>query len=1364
VERAFERVVLNHSGEDFIERDWLTDHIDRALSQPGVSLVLVTGERGTGKTSLLARLAGAHPDWLRYFVSGESGDAPATGDLFSFLLSIGQQLAAQRPALLEADGNAAGIRTAYLEPRLKPDKLAGTALLGPADVLSKTDPAAGIVILLDALDGGSRTDHAASLLEWLATGPRLPGNVKIVVTSRPGSALGLLRAGRTGQVEEILLDADVGYVSEDLASYAERALSAGNVARAAAVRHVLPGQFPRQAARQAGGNFLYLTSYVRALKDAVASDDAEMMDRLFKLDDLPETLFGLYGLLVELAKVRIDRLGLLDIEDPRSPADQHVRAWEGVGRPILGVLAVAREPLTEAQLMQLAGTRVPPRSVQHVLARLRWLLRRHGGTVALCHASVGEFLTGPLAWDHDCWPDPADWHERIVRHYRGSAVTWAEADWPAMDLYGLAYLPGHVLGAGPGIAEQAPDLICGGYLRAVRAEFGVVRPFIEAVDQVAEHVIETRCAKDGLEALIYLGTVRCQTARGARALPTRLAGLMVRLGRVNEALERTAELPPSFHRFAAMLEIAHYAECGPGSPTREELNERCIEYALMIPPHEEVFTVGSALRFAAQSLAPYDCDHAMLLWDRARAEQRHQAESPDWSAYLHLACRLADSGRARRVLADAEENLTAVAPAARVRGIAGLAKRWHSIDPDRAARLIAELRAEVFQAGEDKDLPQALADAAEVIEPVDPATARMLLTRLDFDSEVTDQVLLAAAVLWRKWGLEERARAVTDRLSGPDPEGWRQYKLTATLGELRPDSALESLEDILAAIPDAGAEPGTPEGRLRTRRLVPVIAEVARYDLARAAEIARQAPEAEQHWGGEFAPFPWLREGGSLYADDRHSMLAAIAHAYLDRGERARAMALLDEALAPDIRRPGASGDTVREESASAMADFNPSEDWRGIVKRHFFRGPADVVRAASASPGSLARILRVAAEQIWPRDRATATRVMRTIDDAGERAIGLSALHIKSHDPNHGPESDRLSRELDQALAELSSHHQTSSRPPSGSRQAMSYARPDIRAHFEVALGAIDCRGQDAEAIKEFEYLTMASKFHMYLHIVDHYTASLLEGRRVPQDFMGLIERALSPRWFEGQQHKQLIDSTRAAIAYREYQIVRELPGHAPATDRIKIQDPIYATAMDLVAPTSDGALSPTFEAGIRRLLTRYRVAAAAEMLEFAAEIRPEAEPALLRLAEETIAATEGMQLVDRIDALSHLASSPILGELLDPADLIDEAQWTVLSGSRLMDAAVARLFPVLLRRSPSAAMRGFYQVASARWSHSMSLLESSVGQLLEIYGLDIAERVAWPVQQALGCVAADGKPPESADGVSFASLLPAPRVRAGR
>lgn len=276
--QAFEDVVRDRTGTDYVERTWLAEEIERALASERGQYVLVTGEPGAGKTSLLAGIARSRPDRLRYFFRRDSRTALTGGDIQAFLLSIGHQLARVYPEIFALDrlsvvieqhiesvkvegrvvgikiddlqvspfqltatlevqqrigdvgGSVSGIEigTAQLEPRLlDPDNLAHLALIGPAQVLAEQAPEARIVILLDALDEIADEDLAAprdGLLRWLARSPELPENIRIVLMSRPHSGLRLLRSAREERLTEVVIDPGSAQVGDDLRQYADRVL------------------------------------------------------------------------------------------------------------------------------------------------------------------------------------------------------------------------------------------------------------------------------------------------------------------------------------------------------------------------------------------------------------------------------------------------------------------------------------------------------------------------------------------------------------------------------------------------------------------------------------------------------------------------------------------------------------------------------------------------------------------------------------------------------------------------------------------------------------------------------------------------------------------------------------------------------------------------------------------------------------------------------------------------------------------------------------------------------------------------------------------------------------------------------------
>ncbi|KOX20748.1 MULTISPECIES: ATP-binding protein [unclassified Streptomyces] len=1455
-DRAFDDVVRSRTEADFVERAWLYEEIERALEPEACQYVLVTGEPGAGKTSLLAGMARARPDRLRYFFRRDSRTALAGGDVQSFLLSVGHQLARVRPELfeperlsvvikqhidsVEAEGRVVGIRiddlsvspfhrtatleleqdigdvagtvhgveigTARLEPRLlDPDNLAHLALIGPAEVLAAQDPEARIVLLVDALDeiaDDGTTDPRKGLLNWLARGPELPANVKVVMTSRPHSGLRLFRSAREERLAEVVIDAGSPRVVGDLRAYADRVLETDAVIGMERARGHLPGSAKRYAVRKAAGNFLYLATYARALTDAVARQDDEMVDRLLVFGGVPGSLTGLYGFFVELAREELAPW-------PRGGRGGRTRdgaagpgGWAGVGLPLIGVLTVAREPLTEDQLTRLSGTPVREEPARRVLDGLRWLLDRRDDRIAFFHASIGEFLTaGETHAKHpECWVDETRWHERIVRHYRGTAPHWAEVDWAEVDRYGLAHLVAHLLKAGPGSYDDAADLVCPGLRKAVRAEFGAEGRFLELVDDIAHHVADNAPVAAGLPALTYLAVVRQQAAQSGDALPSRAIGLLARLGRLKEALERAAGLRPSWQRFRAFREILEHARPGPDGTSREDLLDLLVESALTVPGHgtDQRRTPDSgrgALRTAATLLAPHDLERALRLW-------RHGQETPDrtsrpgeepdpvyraaavaerdvdrarvlvgrirgerWQDYLDLAAR-AGSARAPELLWAAERSADAVGPDVRVTALARLAAAWAAHDPDTCRRLLAEVRAQVFDVTEERHLADRLVPSAAVLEDVDPVTARFLLSRLD--TVVVNghwgNAFLGAAELWTRWGSPGRARALVDRYLAWADGPWDRLRAGKALGTSDRADGMRLVEDVFAGVPEEPADPAGYEWAARERLdgLGAAARRMAEYDLARAAQMARSI----------------------LGHPSRYELLTDIAHLHADRGELSRAAALLDEVLR-DVEHPapllgddsaGQGFTTASPESSTPPADtplaqvnihaltrmFNTSHHWAARARGHFYRDPADVIRAVELrATGTMAGTVRRFAARLAHRDPARAAALVHAIADPGERAIGFADLHRVAHGPvggdsRHGPEAEALSREIDRALAELPRHRWTF-QPIDTDQKAWAYARPDLRVRFELAVRALGCREKDTEALRGLTSLSHAHTQSLLVWASEVLAADVIARKR-PLPVAVEVHRNSLAR--APHQDDEMAKSATAAVAYQEHRIARAVPGHTFRAPAARIDDPIYAAAVDLVTPAPGAALSPSFVRRLRGLLENGPLPAAAELLAFGAEARPENRAELRELAGEVAAKARDGSAIG-VDALTVLAASPGIGDLVDPVGLLHEAERcrTGWPGEHWIPAdAVARLFPVLLERAPAVALRRFYETVSTDWPFGMSLLQHAPDALIEALGTDAVAVLGSAVARGLACVSPDGPAPEVVDGVRLAHLAPGP------
>ncbi|MEU3901060.1 hypothetical protein [Streptomyces sp. NPDC045251] len=1467
----FDDVVQACTGDDFVEREWLYDRIERALEVEEHQYVLVTGEPGAGKTSLLAGIARAHPDRLRYFFRRDSRTAVIGGDTESFLLSIGHQLARSRPELFEpeslsiavqqhidsvaATGRVVGIKiddlkvspfhrtatleaeqrvgdlageltgveigTAHLEPRLlDPDNLAHLALIGPAQVLAEQDPGARIVILLDALDeiaDDHTTEPRKGLLHWLARSPELPANVQVIVTSRPHTGMRLFRSARQERLTEVVIDAGSPQVVGDLHTYANLVLERPSILGVERARGNLPGSTKRHAVHKAAGNFLYLATYTRALIDAAEEQNDEVVDRLLVFDGVPGRLPGLYGFFVELVREEFT-------PRPRPATADPAGGWEGVGLPIIGVLTVAREALTEEQLSVLSGAPVGRGPARRALARLRWLLDRGGDRIAFFHTSVNEFLAGDEArTEHpECWVDETRWNERFALHYRGAAANWADVDWSEVDRYGLTHLAHHVLRSGPSVSAEAADLVCAGFRRAVRKQFGAERRFLELVDRIAHHLADTAPVDTGLPAVTFLAVVRHQAAQSSGALPPRVIGLLARMGRVDEALEHANGIGPSMQKVMAFVEILRYARSGPGTPSADELRDMVVEAALAVPGSD----VGNdrAIEVAARLLAPHDLLRAVRLWWhglRPPANPECRRKEPDalyraaafaaaerdldaaralvdrikgerWADYLDLAER-ADPRRAVELLWEAESALEDVGPGVRLLGLARLAAAWAAHDADTSRVVLAEVRAQLFLATEEKDFFPHLAGAAKVLADVDRITARLLLTGLDTAvvNGLSDRAVLDGVRLWGRWGEPERARTLVDRYRAGKHGIWAGFDAMKALGQSNRSEEEGLIERVYAAIPGPSVDQSAnaERTRLRDRDLIGAVRRMAEYNPTRAAEMARgiQRTGWMDTWGDEWS---WSGNGETVarevYGGDRDTLLADIAHLHVARCQSESAATLLEDLLRsvaypapltggggagedlasaiPESSEPSARNQLEEVNSSGVATVMNVGQHWAARARNHFFREPADLVRAVElGSHGSTAGVVRRFAGRLMHRDLSRAGAVMRAIADPAERAIGFAELHRGAHGPDssrshHGPEAEVFSTEIDRALEELPRYRWTIGVIGSRAKldmDAAAYVRRDCRVRFELAVRALGCRKADMSGVDDLPYLSYAYTHHLCAWMSLVYANDMVEGNL--------------PHWSVTEMHVQNLslqgeyrddaptNSALAAAAYQEHRVARAVPGHRATPLRARIENPVYAAAVDLVTPKPGAPLSAGFVQRIRKMLADGPLPAAADLLVFAAEARPEHGRELRDLAEEVVlAADDGSAL--GADALATMAASPVFGDLVDPVDLLHEAdrctqQWP--GESWIPGDVVARLFPVLLARAPAVALRRYYDVASKNWSFAMSLLEHAPDAVIDSLDADAAATLGSAIARALACTSPTGEAPDVVDGVRLAQLV---------
>jgi WD40 repeat protein len=475
----------------FVERSGLVERVEAALDDSAARFVLVTGPPGSGKSTLIAHLARQRPDAIRYFTRVDSITPLHGTDARTMLLSVGHQLSCLRPALFDpnqlslvgelqagriaAGGRAAGIQIGDLhaspfyratlradvhadevegdlvgisvgemtaEPRmLELSNLQYLALLDPAVALSRDDPGALIVVLLDALDEVRHGPRGEDILSWLTLCPQLPPNVRFVVTCRQDTPLlEAFRIAKGDAIREVVIGsddaADVGTFLENFA--AESAVSA------ALDSHKLdPGLFIDAAKERAGGNFQFAFALANAIDHALKNDPASKSTReLLTLHGIPGEVNDLYRHF--LGRLRDEVTWTVRV--PTAPTEEPVRelAWDAVFNPLLATLTVAVEPLSAEQLGAYA--KVPADGFARGLEQLsQFLTRLPDDRIRFYHATLPEFLGGDATARGD---DPLHvnvgmWNALIAGRLVRDNPDWAHCD----DRYALAHTPVHLLRA-----------------------------------------------------------------------------------------------------------------------------------------------------------------------------------------------------------------------------------------------------------------------------------------------------------------------------------------------------------------------------------------------------------------------------------------------------------------------------------------------------------------------------------------------------------------------------------------------------------------------------------------------------------------------------------------------------------------------------------------------------------------------------------------------------------------------------------------------------------------------------------------------------------------------------------------------------
>jgi hypothetical protein len=423
----------------FSGRQWVLDAVGRWLATPQDSRIfLLTGDPGTGKTAIAARIVQLHrgdPEAgtvtgvaagvlsAYHFCQASSTDTISPLD---FVTSLAHSLAHRHPEyrkFLENQGSA----QYRIEPvvNVHGDVAPGGTVIGgqfnvmievrggdagplfdqllrrPLAALYAAGHRDAVTILVDSLDEALWFDADSNIAQLLRIAGDFPPQVRFLLTCRTGNTRVFDLVGPPAL--DLIADAPPGL--DEVRDYAQARLAfLPDGARAALAERV---------AQQSKGNFLYARHVLRELESA-GLDAASAA-----LVELPDSLEDVYRQSI--------RRGLA----------ARPTLWREAYRPLLGLIAVARgDGLPRSRLIEVTG--LPEDRAEQVLATCRQYLV--GGEddrpYRIYHQSFRDFLLQDAEYGVVAHERHATLAQFLENRFGGS---WATCP----DDYALRYTPAH---------------------------------------------------------------------------------------------------------------------------------------------------------------------------------------------------------------------------------------------------------------------------------------------------------------------------------------------------------------------------------------------------------------------------------------------------------------------------------------------------------------------------------------------------------------------------------------------------------------------------------------------------------------------------------------------------------------------------------------------------------------------------------------------------------------------------------------------------------------------------------------------------------------------------------------------------------
>jgi hypothetical protein len=423
--------------DHFTGREWVFQAVNDWLADPdGSRFFLLKGEPGSGKTAISARLTQfsqgvLQPNGLSHLTRGYlsaihfcSARDTTWIDPLVFAGSLATQLANRYPAYLKlledlqqekhigidvkqtvqevVNGQVIGVVINVSGP--SPESAFNRVVREPLKALLSGGMNEQVVILVDALDEALSYSGTPTIVSLLAKTDQLSPQVRLLLTTRQEERV----ENQLLEVKELSLsipgdqrnqDDIRRYVKSRLQNdlqLAEKAAQVGNEGVTELVEAV---------SRKAEGNF----QYIRFLLDAMAKG----LRSLTELEGLPEGLDWLY------------------FDSLRRVVDLGKRDWFNEYRPLMGVLSVAQESLTLAQIQSFTNQSESScmeyrRNLEQFIEEVK-PLRENGAQETryrLYHQSVMDFLHskvisikekgGERELDNTFYLPADEWHKHMA--------------------------------------------------------------------------------------------------------------------------------------------------------------------------------------------------------------------------------------------------------------------------------------------------------------------------------------------------------------------------------------------------------------------------------------------------------------------------------------------------------------------------------------------------------------------------------------------------------------------------------------------------------------------------------------------------------------------------------------------------------------------------------------------------------------------------------------------------------------------------------------------------------------------------------------------------------------------------------------